>query len=235
MAERRKRAAAPEGSGGDGPEGAASEGLRAKNKREKEERILAAARELLSERGFEATTTRDIAERAGIGTGTLFLYVRTKEELLLRLFRQLVEGAQARLFGALPEDAPLVERLMFVFGGFFDMYAEDPRLSRTYIRELLFLPPDVAEEHAEVVRAFLGRLGGLLEAAKARGEVDAEVDPMVATLGFFSLYLTTLLAWLNGPPGSEPMYRQALRDGLQLQLRGLAPARRRPAQSRSDT
>ncbi len=216
------------------PKGAAPEGLRAKNKREKEERILAAARELLAERGFEATTTRDIAERAGIGIGTLFLYVRTKEELLLRLFNQLVEDAQARLFQALPGNGPLLEQLMIVFGGFFEMYAENPRLSRTYIRELLFLPPEVAAAHEQVLGAFFARLGGLVQAAQARGELDAEVNPAVAAVNFFSLYLTALLGWLNSPPEARETYRQVLRDGLELQLRGLVPTRR-AAKPRSET
>ena len=52
------------------------EGLRERNKREKLVRIRAAARALFAKRGFEATTAREICERAGIGTGTLFLYVK---------------------------------------------------------------------------------------------------------------------------------------------------------------
>ena len=58
-------------------------GRRERNKAAKLERIVAAAAELFAERGVEEVTTQEIAEKADIGTGTLFLYARTKGELLL--------------------------------------------------------------------------------------------------------------------------------------------------------
>ena len=211
------------------------EGLRARNKREKEERILAAARTLFSERGFEATTTRDIAERAGIGTGTLFLYVRSKEELLLRLFADELERVQGQLFQSLPREEPLVDQLMAIFGGLFDLYSENPALSRTYIRELLFLEPEQAEEHQGVVDGLLARLAGLLEAAQAHGEVDKELNLTQAAVNAYSLYLTTLVAWLGGRATSQKAHRHSLREGLELQLRGLVPAgRKRSAPARTE-
>ena len=59
---------------------------RERNKQDKLRRIKEAARRLFYERGFEATTTQAIAEAADIGTGTLFSYVRVKEDLLLMVF-----------------------------------------------------------------------------------------------------------------------------------------------------
>src|SRR5215207_811417 len=64
-------------------------GRRERNKQAKLERIIAAASELFAEHGVDEVTTQQIAEKADIGTGTLFLYARTKGELLL-----LVQNAQ---------------------------------------------------------------------------------------------------------------------------------------------
>ena len=47
------------------------------------DRIVAAARELFAEHGVDDVTTQQIADKADIGTGTLFLYAKTKGELLL--------------------------------------------------------------------------------------------------------------------------------------------------------
>ncbi|HZU35991.1 MAG TPA: helix-turn-helix domain-containing protein [Gemmataceae bacterium] len=49
------------------------------------QRILEAARQLFAAKGFEASTTRDIADAAGIASGTLFNYFTTKEALLASL------------------------------------------------------------------------------------------------------------------------------------------------------
>lgn len=58
-------------------------GRRERNKQLKLDRITAAARELFAERGVDEVTTQEIADKADIGTGTLFLYAKTKGELLL--------------------------------------------------------------------------------------------------------------------------------------------------------
>ena len=58
-------------------------GRRERNKQQKLERITAAASELFAEHGIEDVTTQQIADKADIGTGTLFLYAKTKGELLL--------------------------------------------------------------------------------------------------------------------------------------------------------
>ena len=54
------------------------------------ERILAAARRLLNEKGYESTTTRDIAEAAQIASGTLFNYFPTKEAIVAFLASEAV-------------------------------------------------------------------------------------------------------------------------------------------------
>jgi AcrR family transcriptional regulator len=60
-----------------------SPGRRERNKQEKLDRITAAATELFAERGVDEVTTQEIADKADIGAGTLFLYAKSKGELLL--------------------------------------------------------------------------------------------------------------------------------------------------------
>src|SRR5215207_2682697 len=58
-------------------------GRRERNKQEKLDRIIAAARDLFDTYGVDAVTTQQIAGKADIGTGTLFLYAKNKGELFL--------------------------------------------------------------------------------------------------------------------------------------------------------
>jgi TetR/AcrR family transcriptional regulator, cholesterol catabolism regulator len=226
------------------PASAGAPGLRERNKQEKWERIRQAALALFAEKGFAQATTREIAARAGVGAGTLFLYARTKEELLRRVFADRVEAVQAERFSTLPTEAPLLTQLLHVFEGLFAFYGEDLALSRTLLRELLFFEPQ--EPHApgsrgevgELEQAFLGRLGGLVVQAQARGEVAAEVVPQVATFNFFSAYLLTLMGWLAGALGPGESWRPMLEAALALQLRGLtagaqAPHTRNPTRRKS--
>lgn len=74
-------------------------GRRERNKQEKLDRITAAATELFAEYGVEDVTTQQIADKADIGTGTLFLYAKTKGELLLLVqnahYAEALERGQA--------------------------------------------------------------------------------------------------------------------------------------------
>ena len=66
-------------------------------KEDKRRRIRWAAAELFRKQGYDATTTRAIAERAGVATGTLFLYVRDKDEALALVYGHEVDDAHRLL------------------------------------------------------------------------------------------------------------------------------------------
>ena len=74
-------------------------------------RILACARELFLERGYGATTTRDLARAAGIASGTLFNYFPSKESLALELFRLALERGHQRWRSLEPRPKTLAEDL----------------------------------------------------------------------------------------------------------------------------
>ncbi|RME18617.1 MAG: TetR/AcrR family transcriptional regulator, partial [Alphaproteobacteria bacterium] len=86
---------------------------RARSEAEKEARmqaILAAARDMIGESGFDGVTMAGLARRAGLAKGTLYLYVRTKEELFLALFVAAMEDFLVR-FEAEARAETLVEDL----------------------------------------------------------------------------------------------------------------------------
>ena len=89
-------------------------GRRERNKGEKLKRIRAAAKRLFSDQGFERTTTRQIANEADIGTGTLFLYAKTKEELLVLVFQEDMVQLRDDAFASLPDGGTLLDELIHV-------------------------------------------------------------------------------------------------------------------------
>src|SRR6266850_4237243 len=68
-------------------------GRRAQNKEAIRKRIVTAALSLFQTKGFDATTTKAIARKAGIAEGTVFNYFRTKEDIALHFFEQEVDQA----------------------------------------------------------------------------------------------------------------------------------------------
>ena len=92
--------------------------VRHARKEEKRSRILQAARQLFDEHGFDQTTTRAIARKAGVANGTLFLYARDKVDLLLMLY---IDALRQLTRDGLPEHdtRPLHESVLDVYAGFF--------------------------------------------------------------------------------------------------------------------
>ena len=60
-------------------------GLRERGKLEKRRRIRQAARDVFLEKGYDDATTREIAERADVAIGTLFVYAKDKRDLLMMI------------------------------------------------------------------------------------------------------------------------------------------------------
>lgn len=197
-----------------------NQGLRERHKHEKWTRIQQAAWQLFQQKGYEATTTREVAELAEVGTGTLFLYVKDKEELLLMLYHNAIEETIEQAFAQIPEGLPLLEELLHVFAHFFRLYNSNIELSRVYIKALLF-HQGYRDQATGQIRRFMGQLTALIVAAQARGEIDRQLDVAQATANFFALYHTVLTFWLAGGFSLEEALHKQLRDAFALQINGM--------------
>jgi AcrR family transcriptional regulator len=197
--------------------GDADEGRRERNKRDKQARILAAARELFEEHGFEETTGRQISERAGIATGTLFLYVRDKVELLLWVFEAEAERILSRRRAT---RGNAVERWMAVFGPFLTFYARNPRLSASYVKELLFIP-DRPPELDRLNRALREAVRDVTRDAQASGELRPDVDLDEIVQIVVGQYAHLVQLWLGVGAVGARQVRTRLRRGLSLLIEGI--------------
>ena len=117
-------------------------GRRERNKQEKLDRITAAARELFAERGVDEVTTQEIADKADIGAGTLFLYAKTKGELLLLVQNSsyadaLAEGTSAA--GSIPD---VLDAVMAIVRPVVECNRKQIDNGRTYLREIVFGDPE---------------------------------------------------------------------------------------------
>jgi AcrR family transcriptional regulator len=197
-----------------------AQGLREKNKRDKLRRIRNAARALFAERGFEATTAREICERAGIGTGTLFLYVRDKRELLFLTFEEDARRIFADARAAAARETDFVAQLMAYFGRFIAYYARDAAHAKSLVQELFFREHD-PERLGRLTLEFGAHLADLVAQAQARGALRGDVAPMPAANALFAHYGYWIQGWLGAGLVSRQGAEDGLRRALELQLDGL--------------
>lgn len=189
---------------------------------ETRERIRVAAWELFSTVGYDATTTHAIAKRAGVAAGTVFVHASDKADLLfLVMHEKLAEVVEDR-FAALP-DGPLLERLLFVFGGLYRMYGEHPGVAAAFVRSLPGAAGPNAQRVTMLTFGFVHRVSLLVAEAQARGEVSREVEPLACAQNLFALYFMALMMWLSGHATLESALVPILRDAIALQIRGFRP------------
>ncbi len=156
------------------------------------QRILEAARQLFASRGFEACTTRQIADAAGIASGTLFNYFATKEAVLACLAAEAVAEVYRDFeVGSAQEDSLEEELFAFVAAGLRKLKPlrkQLPVLLETTLNPLATAAGDEAQglrqAHLETV-ARLVKHHGL-------GEL-----PPVALQLYWTLYAGVLMFWAN--------------------------------------
>jgi AcrR family transcriptional regulator len=134
-----------------------SVGRRQRNKQEKLDRIVAAASELFAEHGIDEVTTQQIADRADIGAGTLFLYAKTKGELLLLV--QNAHYAEALERGCADAEATpgALDAVMAIVRPIVECNRIQIDNGRSYLREMAFGDAD-EPQHAEAL-AIAARTG----------------------------------------------------------------------------
>jgi len=120
-------------------------GRRERNKQAKLDRITAAASKLFAAHGVDDVTTQQIADEADIGTGTLFLYARTKGELLLMVQNSSYSDALVRGRAAAEKAADALEAVMAIVAPVVECNRVQVLNGRTYLREIVF--GDAEEPH----------------------------------------------------------------------------------------
>ncbi len=152
------------------------EGLRAKKSASRRDAILAAALEEFSAHGFEAARLDDMARRAGVAKGTIYLYFRDKEEL----FQALVRSFILPVVGA-PENVSHVDApLPAVVGQLAELFVRE--IVETRRKDIIRLIlsegqrfPKLAEfYYREVISRALVAVRALLKRALDRGEITNE-------------------------------------------------------------
>ncbi|MGY4773471.1 TetR/AcrR family transcriptional regulator [Kribbella sp. CWNU-51] len=122
-----------------------SPGRRERNKQDKLDRITAAASELFAERGVDEVTTQEIADKADIGAGTLFLYAKSKGELLLLVQNSTYADALAQGRSAAEGITDTLDAVMAIVRPVVECNRKQVDNGRTYLREIVFGDP--AEPH----------------------------------------------------------------------------------------
>ncbi|MGZ3174066.1 MAG: TetR/AcrR family transcriptional regulator [Croceibacterium sp.] len=164
--------------------------------------IVEAAIEIFGERGFGAARLEDVARRAGVSKGTVFVYFPTKADLFRAVAQTVLTLHLERLGSAAADlDGPLTELVPLLLAQAAAVIGEGrlPAMMRLLIAEARKFPDLARVWHDEVVSKVLGLVTAVIERAQVRGEVR----PGNARLYAFSIV---------GPMLASALFREVFRD-----------------------
>jgi AcrR family transcriptional regulator len=134
-----------------------------------EREILRAAAAIFSERGYQATTLDDLAVAAKISRATFYSYFPSKEELLRRMYRQVVSTTLASIERIAREDLPAQEKLRRIIRFVVSYNATHKPLMQVFFSEMLNLSSTMSRSVAQANRDFSDVIVRVVEEAVRTG------------------------------------------------------------------
>ncbi|MBP6994953.1 MAG: TetR family transcriptional regulator [Phycicoccus sp.] len=189
---------------------------------------MEAAADAFAAKGFHGTTTRDIAQRAGLSPAGVYVHFDSKETLLFALCEAGHLAARDMLATAATDPSP-VEALREILSQFSRWHAEQYRIGRIVQYEFGHLTP----AHQEVVLALRKEIDGVVRDVLVRGSRDGifDVDDVSATALALTSLCVDVARWYEPGIRRTPDQIAASNAVLGLRLVGVrigAPASTRP-------
>ncbi len=161
---------------------------------ERPRQILEAALEVFADRGLSAARLEDIAKRAGVSKGTIYLYFPNKEELFREVVRTSVISYIEQAEADLTSQADAEQALREWMSGYWAWLRTPvfPAMHRLVNSEMHHFPDLAAFYAKEVIERVHRLICGMLERAMEQGRLR-RMDPLVAARMLSALFITHAL------------------------------------------
>lgn len=187
---------------------------------DKRTRILAAAETVFAERGFFQAKVSQIAKEAGVADGTIYLYFKSKDDLLISLFESRMSKVCAQMAANVAAEASAPAKLRSFITTHLRMVEEHPNLAEVLTVELRQSTKFMKEHPNPKFGEYLKILATIIANGQASGDFEDDVPAPVAARGIFGMVDELALAWLLGGDQKFDIVRAADWVGT-LILRGL--------------
>lgn len=146
----------------------------------KEQEIIAVAAQLFKQKGYRATTLEDIAAAVGMLKGSLYYYIRSKEELLYLVVRDPIRQAYSKLEEIVHSELPIPTKISQAILNHMTLFHQHYPHIAVYLHDYHHLRKKLEENIIETPKHYQKLLATLLEQGIASGEIRSDVDVKVA-------------------------------------------------------
>ena len=168
---------------------------------DKPQQIVEAAIRVFARNGYYNSRVSDIAREAGIASGTIYLYFRTKEEILVTLFREQMASFVAHLRREIAGEPDAVAKIRRLVALHFSVLEQNPALAEVVQVELRQGNKFFRGASAHEVSAYFELIGSVLEEGVAAGTFRPDLPVKVATKVLFGAMDQMATSWVLGKRG----------------------------------
>jgi TetR/AcrR family fatty acid metabolism transcriptional regulator len=168
---------------------------------DKPRQIVDAAIRVFARKGYWSSRVSDIAREAGIAAGTIYLYFKTKEDILITVFREKMAEFVSALWRAIAEEPDPVAKVRRLVSMHFEILERHPEMAEVVQVELrqgqkFFRGPATHE-----IAAYFALIASVLEEGVAAGQFRRDLPVKLATKMLFGAMDQMATSWVLGKRG----------------------------------
>ena len=189
---------------------------------DKRARIMDAAIKVFAERGFHTATVAEIAKAAGVADGTIYLYFKSKDDLLLRLFDEKMTDLLGEARSALDQEKSAPARLRRFIQLHLALVEKNPELASVLIVELRQSAQFIKAADRAKLAAYVDLIAEVVRAGQDSGELSGGISPATVKRAVFGALDELALGWLMS--GRRTSLKKTAAEVAEWMVRGLLPA-----------
>ncbi|ADP33338.1 TetR/AcrR family transcriptional regulator [Bacillus atrophaeus] len=167
-----------------------------KQKRPKYMQIIDAAVEVIAENGYHQSQVSKIAKQAGVADGTIYLYFKNKEDILISLFKEKMGQFIERMEEEIKGKQTAKEKLALVITKHFSLLADDRHLAIVTQLELRQSNLELRQKINDILKGYLNILESILTEGIESGEFKENLDIRLARQMVFGTIDETVTTWV---------------------------------------
>src|SRR5690625_3025547 len=164
--------------------------------RPKYRQIIEGAIEVIAENGFHASQVSKIAKKANVADGTIYLYFKNKEDILISVFRDKMGYFVEETMQAIEKKTTASEKLATFVYMHYKLLSESPYLAIVTQLELRQSKPELRHEINSVLKAYLDIIDLIVQQGIEEETIRADINPQLIRQMDFGTIDETVTTWV---------------------------------------
>lgn len=167
-----------------------------KKNKPKYNQIIEAAVEVIAENGYHASRVSNIADRAGVADGTIYLYFENKEDILVSVFKEKMGSFISKVEKSIAEKDDASDKLYTLIHSHFSQLNKDRSLAIVTQLELRQSKPELRREINNVLKSYLNIIDSIVHLGMENEQFRNDINPKLIRQMIFGTLDETVTSWV---------------------------------------